>query len=222
MIYPVANERRGVTAVSSVSYPQFGQTANRRHDGAWLLSYPTPYEQYARKAASRITDILNAIRQLQASADAVTQLFADKAARPEEQDILGPVRRMVGAYNTVQELLDEARIYVSSEIAVRFERAVRSFEYEQLGISLSQNGLLLFNELRFKQALDSRYERTSSALAQGLAASLAREARRLNEAPASHMLNKKLQALQQLAAYQSTMDASWQLPSAGILLNNRI
>ncbi|XID90145.1 hypothetical protein ACF3MZ_16460 [Paenibacillaceae bacterium WGS1546] len=221
-----------VMSVAPVFYSQFGQTAYRQRTGAWLMSYPTHYEEFIRKAATGIAELLRSARELRAVARRLIQdgfaparaIEDDKPGRGQAEAGAEPsarVRVLLDAYNRFRDRLDGCRGYVHPEIGARFARATNNAAFESVGVRVNADGTMALDESRFADRLSADAEGVLRTIAgsEGLAAALVLEVDRMYDRSASRLLDPRTHALQQFSAYQSTAHASWQLPSAGLILN---
>ncbi|WP_372630367.1 flagellar filament capping protein FliD [Cohnella sp.] len=68
MIYSATPLNKAVNPVSPYMYSPFHHAGYRQPSGMWTRSYPSPYEEFVKKAATGIADFLESARKLQYSA----------------------------------------------------------------------------------------------------------------------------------------------------------
>jgi len=139
----------------------------------------------------------------------------------DERKALDQVSRLLGAYNGAIGQLRENGGYLNPQVKRSLENAANADAFSGIGIRRNADGTLALDERAFKASLNGNLERTAKALEgrYGLAGRLGKEADRLQDVPASALMNKSMLALQQFAAYQSTMQSYLQIPTTGLLVN---
>jgi flagellar hook-associated protein 2 len=141
--------------------------------------------------------------------------------KPDGDQAVKQVKQLVESYNGMRDRLNAASGYINRSVAQSLDRAVSSISYEQIGIEKKSDGSLMLDEDKLRRSLFEHYDQTSRALtgSRGLASSVSQATERFNDVSASTLINNKLQAVQQFAVYQSSMQTSLQLPKSGLLLN---
>ena len=211
MIYSVASESRAVIPVSPYMYSPFHQAGYRQPSGMGTRSYPSPYEQFVKQAASGIADFLEAAGELRLSAQELGR----------DTDSVAKAGKLVDSYNETLTRLKEAGGYLNPLIRQSFEEAASKDSYAAIGIRANGDGTLRLDEKAFRESLSAAPERTARTVG-GWAGSLEKEAARFQDVPASALINKHMLALQQFAAYQATMQSYLQIPTTGLLINSFI
>jgi len=235
MIYPVANERRSVVPVAPIFYSPFQQDGNRFSSGTRTKSYPTPYERFVKSAADEIAGFLESAQKLRNTARELVRgrhaespdpkaLTEQDLARTKEDRAFERASKLIGSYNEAVGRLRDAGGYVNSRALTGLASAADVGAYSGIGLSKQADGTLALDEKAYRASLAGNYEGTIKALESraGLAGKLEKAAARFLEAPASDLVNKNMLALQQFAAYQSTMQSYIQLPTNGLFVNRFI
>jgi len=216
MIYAAAKPSRAVVPVSPYLYSPFQQAGSRQQTGTWTKSYPTPFEQFVRKAATGIGDFLNATHRLQLSAQELSRktvsFFGD------EKKALEQTKKLIGDYNATLLRLKDAEGYMNPLVRKSLDGAISERTYDAVGIRKNEDGTLSVDEKTFQASVSSNAEHAFRSVSR-LAKNLETEASRFRDVPASSLVNPSMLALQQFAAYQSTMQSYWQLPTSGLLVN---
>jgi flagellar hook-associated protein 2 len=146
----------------------------------------------------------------------------DIKVRPDEKKAVEQVGQLISSYNAMHDRLKEAGGYMNPSVKRSVESAVNTSTYEQMGIKMNGDGTLKLDESKFKQSLSDKYEQTNRTLTgnNGLARNLEKTTDRFNDVSANSLLNQKVQAMQQFAAYQSSMQVYLQIPKTGLVVNN--
>ncbi|MCD9024978.1 flagellar filament capping protein FliD [Cohnella silvisoli] len=146
----------------------------------------------------------------------------DIEVRPDEKGTVEQVKKLISSYNTMHDRLKEAGGYLNPSVKRSLEAVVSSISYEQIGIEKNGDGTLKLDETKLKQRLSANYEQTKRSISgsNGMAKALEKATDRFNDTSASALLNQKMQAMQQFAAYQSSMQSYIQLPTTGLLVNS--
>lgn len=146
--------------------------------------------------------------------------------RPDSDEAVGQVKRLLSSFNAMHARGEDAAGYLHPAINRNLDSIVRSSDYGDIGIRRNADGTLKLDEQRLRDSLSSDYERTSRAIggSNGLADRLSKTASRYEQMPASGMLNAKAQELQQFARYQASLyqqPATYLSPfgQSGLLLN---
>ncbi|WP_239618559.1 flagellar filament capping protein FliD [Cohnella mopanensis] len=153
---------------------------------------------------------------LEASTDVI-----EIKVRPDEKEAIEQVGKMISSYNAMRDRLNEAGGFLSPAVRKSLDNAVDSRGDERIGIMVNADGSLRLDEVTFKIKLNADYEQTNKALVgrDGLADRLVKATERFNDASASALVNKQIQAMQQFATYQSSMQAYLPFPTTGLLVN---
>lgn len=252
-LFTTGAANRIVPPVNSYAQPPFIPTAYRHPAGSWLKqpssSYPNPFEQIIKTAATEIADFLRSARNVQTIANGLIQKNASHSntivlemgkgtarllkavseeveisVRPDEDKTVEQVGKLISEYNVMHGFLNEDGGYLSPAVKSSLENAASSIAYERIGIRKNGDGTLELDEEKLVESLRSSYEQTSKTLtgSNGLAMSLEKATDSFNNVSASSLLNRNMLAMQQFATYQSSMQVSLQIPTKGLLVNGII
>jgi len=130
------------------------------------------------------------------------------------------LKRLIDAYNTLQERISAADGYLGQTAAMRrFIPAASGFA--DIGIASESADVMGLDEQQFARAWNARFEQTANAVtgAFGLTERMTRIAEQFDETPPYSLLNTRSPSLRAFAVYRPDSGLGMQLSTAGMLFD---
>jgi len=143
--------------------------------------------------------------------------------KPDENKIVAQVKELVSSYNAMHDRLKEAGGVMNSAVRKSVESLIGSSTNDSIGILRGGDGKLKLDEEQLKSSLNTNFDQTARAISgnYGFADRIASTVKKYDAAPVSSLMNAKTNQVQQLAMYQSFMQASLQSQTSGLFMNLR-
>lgn len=233
MVASLLAAERIIAATYAHNQNYYQQSAKR--SGGSVRHERNPSERSYRSAAAEMAGLVHAASVTKQAAESLGRAFraaggkanpgaayaaTTESTGPDEEEIVRRTRRLADAYNEMRRRAMAEDGYAARTLAKQgLDQAADG--YRMIGIARGPSGELVLDEEKFAQALGSRFEETSRAVAGpfGLAEWLRRTAEQFDQMAPYAMLNVRNRDLQAYAAYRPVSGLYLQLPVSGMLFD---